>query len=291
MKVSQPREEGHMFDFGSFAGGLAQGLRSGEEMEVRRKTAERLAKADEREAEMHGASMDKARFKQDKRERLRAANEEIVNGWEPDEPGLAARNSPVSAETTASPSSLAGLSSTDELQPKLPAGASGRSPSLDGTSGIGPDMMGSPGSAGLMSHYVGTARYPARADTAADETIARRMLTVNLLEDSDELTRMANIYKKHGLMEEMTPWMNKAWEAKKKRIPDALHFLLTGDAQAARKALEKGGMKLADDPAEIKRNDPQSPRWQLKFEDGEQQDIDLKELASKFFPSSIFNTY
>lgn len=279
-----------MFDFGSFAGGLAQGLRSGEEMEIRRKTAERLAKADEREAEIHGASMDKARFKQDKRERLRAANEEIVRGWEPDKPGLTTRNSPVSAETTASHPSLAGLSSTDGLQPKLPA-ASGRSPSLDGTSDIGPDMTGSPGSAGLMSHYARTARYPGRADTAADETIARRMLTGNLLEDSDELTRMANIYKKHGLMEEMTPWMNKAWEAKKKRIPDAMHFLLTGDAQAARKALEKGGIKLAGDPAEIKRNGPQSPRWQLKFEDGKQQDIDLRELAGRFFPSSIFNAY
>jgi hypothetical protein len=289
--VSQQQEENHMFDFGSFAGGLAQGLRSGEEMEIRRETAERLAKADEREAEMHGASMDKARFKQDKRERLRAANEEIVNGWEPDESGFATGNSLVSAEVTASPISVAGLSSTEGLQPKLPTAASGRTPSHDGTSDSGPDIADNPGSAGLMSHYGRTARYPARADTTADETIARRMLTGNLLEDSDELTRMANIYKKHGLMEEMTPWMNKAWEAKKKRIPDALHFLLTGDPQAARKALEKGGIKLAGDPAEIKRNGPQSPRWQLKFEDGKQQDIDLKELADRFFPSSIFNTY
>jgi hypothetical protein len=290
MKVRQQREEDCMFDFGSFAGGLAQGLRSGEEMEIRRKTAERLAKADEREAQMHGASMDKARFKQDKRERLRAANEEIISGWEPDESGFSNRNS-LSAETTALLPSSAGLSGATGLQPKLPAAASGHSRGIDGTPDIEPDMAAIPGSAGLMSHYMRTARYPDRADNTADETIAYRMLTGNLLEDSDELTRMANIYKKHGLMEEMAPWMNKAWEAKKKRIPDALHFLLTGDAQAARKILEKGGIKLADDPAEIKRNSPQSPRWQLRFEDGKQQDIDLKELAGRFFPSSILNTY
>jgi hypothetical protein len=34
--------------------------------------------------------------------------------------------------------------------------------------------------------------------------------------------------------------MNKAREANKKRIPDALHPLLRDDAKAARKALEKG---------------------------------------------------
>ena len=279
-----------MFNFGTFAGGVAEGLRNGEEMEIRRKTAERLAKADEREAKMHEVSVNKARFKQDKRERLRLANEEIVNGWEPEKSAFPAGNSPVSVGTMTLSSSVAGLSGAGRLQPELPAAASARSSGFDPTSEMRPDSVDSPG-AGLLSHYRRTARSLARAGAGADETIARRMLTGNLLEDSDELTRMANIYKKHGLMEEMRPWMNKAWEAKKKRIPDALHFLLSGNAQAARKVLEKGGIKLADDPAAIKRNDPQNPRWQLRFEDGSQQDIDLKELAARFFPSSMFNTY
>jgi hypothetical protein len=278
-----------MFNFGTFAGGVAEGLRSGEEMEIRRKTTERLAKADEREAEMHEASMDKARFKQDKRDRLRAANEEIVSEWEPEESASAAGNSPASAGTLAPSSSVAGLSDAGRLQPELPV-ASLRSSGFDSTSGMRPYGMDS-SNAGLMSHYRRTVRSLAPAGSAADETIGRRMLTGNLLEDSDELTRMANIYKKHGLMEEMTPWMNKAWEAKKKRIPDALHFLLRDDAKAARKALEKGGIKLADDPAEIKQNDPHNPHWQLRFEDGGQQNIDLKELAARFFPSSVFRGY
>jgi hypothetical protein len=279
-----------MFNFGTFAGGVAEGLRSGEEMEIRRKTAERLAKADEREAQMHEASMDKARFKQDKRERLRLANEEIVSGWEPKESTSAAENPLASAGTMAPPSSVAGLSDAGRLQPELPAAASVRSSGFDPTSELRPDRVDS-SAAGLMSHYRRAAGSRAGADAPGDETIARRMLTGNLLEDSDELTRMANIYKKHGLMEEMTPWMNKAWEAKKKRIPDALHFLLRGDAKAARNALEKGGIKLADDPAEINQNDPHSRGWQLRFEDGKQQDIDLKELAARFFPSSVFKGY
>lgn len=279
-----------MFNFGTFAGGLAEGLRSGGEMEARRKTAERLAKADERDAQMHEASMDKARFKQDRRERLRAANDEIVSAWEPEKSGFAAGNSPASAGTRTPSASVAGLSSPGGSQPELPAAASVPFPRTDGIPEMRSNRIGSP-DAGLMERYRRNAGPRALADTPADETIARRMLTGNLLEDSDELTRMANIYRKHGLIEEMAPWMNKAWEAKKKRIPDALRFLLTGDAQAARKALEKGGIRLADDPVAMKPNDPHGPRWQLRFEDGRQQDIDLRELAGRFFPSSIFKPY
>lgn len=280
-----------MFNFGTFAGGLAEGLRSGGEMETRRKTAERLANAGEREAQMHEASMDKARFKQDRRERLRAANEEIVSAWEPEESGFAAGNSPASAGTGTPSASVAGLSSPGGFQPELPAAASMPSPGFDGIPGMRPNNRAGSPDAGLMGHYRRNAGSRGLADTPADEAIARRMLTGNLLEDSDELTRMANIYRKHGLIQEMAPWMNKAWEAKKKRIPDALRFLLAGDAQAARKALEKGGIRLADDPVAMKPNDPHGPRWQLRFEDGRQQDIDLRELAGRFFPSSIFKPY
>ncbi|HVW65202.1 MAG TPA: hypothetical protein VHB01_09310 [Nitrosospira sp.] len=278
-----------MFNFGTFAGGLAEGLRSGEEMQIRRKASERLAKAGEREAEAHEASMDKARFKQDKRERLRAANEEIVSAWQSEGTGLAVGNSLASTRASTPPSAVAGLS-RGGLQPELPA-ASPLSSGFDSMPGMQSSNRVDSPDAGLMSRYRRNAGSRALADTPADEAIARRMLTGNLLEDSDELTRMANIYRKYGLMEEMTPWMNKAWEAKKKRIPDALHSLLRGDAKAARKALEKGGIRLSDDPSAIGRNDPQSPRWQLRFEDGRQQDIDLRELASRFFPSSILNAY
>ena len=51
-----------MFNFGAFAGGLAEGARNGQNMALRQKQAEQTAKADEREAEMHQARMDKAAF-------------------------------------------------------------------------------------------------------------------------------------------------------------------------------------------------------------------------------------
>ncbi|HEX8874781.1 MAG TPA: hypothetical protein VF780_09150, partial [Nitrosospira sp.] len=70
-----------MFNFGAFAGGLAQGIRSGQDLQIRRNTAARLAKADDREIEVHHARVDKAAFDKDRRNRLRAANEEIVAGW------------------------------------------------------------------------------------------------------------------------------------------------------------------------------------------------------------------
>lgn len=266
-----------MFNFGAFAGGLAQGARSGQNMALRQKQVARIARADEREAEIHGARMDKAAYHKDTRERLRAANDEIAADWEEAmqqpsailQPGLPSsgpdallKENPISRQST-------GGYSVSGLQSEIPA-----TPADQG--------------AGLMSLHKESAGQKNRsgAPTAADEMIARRMLTGNLLDDPDELTRMAGIYKKHGLLTEMAPWMTKAWEAKKKRIPDALSLLLSGDAKGARTALKKGGINLADDPMPVNPDDPQSS-WKFKFEDGAEQDVNLKELAIRFFPSSM----
>ncbi|SCY25463.1 hypothetical protein SAMN05216420_1046 [Nitrosospira sp. Nl5] len=144
---------------------------------------------------------------------------------------------------------------------------------------------------GLMSQYKRpmVRKYPDNALMPADEMIGRRMLRGNLLEDADALTRMASIYKKHGLLEEMAPWMNRVYEAKKKGIPDALHFLLTGNAKAARETLKKGGINLVDDPVPADPNDPQNYRWKFRLENGGDQDTNLKELAAGFLPSSILS--
>lgn len=266
-----------MFNFGAFAGGLAQGIRSGGQLGLKGRLAERAA-------EMHGARMDKAAFNKDQRERLRAANNEIAAGWrEAPQPSRPMAISP--GESRSDSARLFRPAETDPrferpdeqfstggLQSKSEARIeSGATASLNG--------------AGLMSQY----KNPSQAPIAADEMIGRRMLTGNLLEDADELTRMASIYKKHGLLKEMTPWMNKAYEAKKKKIPDALHFLLTGDAKAARDILKKGGIRLIDDPVPTDPNDPQNHHWKFKLENGGEQDINLKELSANFFPSSIFS--
>ena len=68
-------------ELGAFAGGLAQGIRSGQDMKIRQNTADRLARADDRDAEIHQERLDKADFNKDKRDRLRAANEEIASAW------------------------------------------------------------------------------------------------------------------------------------------------------------------------------------------------------------------
>ncbi|PTR10844.1 hypothetical protein C8R32_101374 [Nitrosospira sp. Nsp5] len=268
-----------MFNFGAFAGGLAEGARSGQNMALRQKQAARIARADEREAEIHGARMDKAAYHKGTRDRLRAANDEIAAGWE---------------ETMQQPSAI--------LKPGLPSSGpdalleanpiSRQSTGGDSVSGLQSEIPAAPADhgAGLMSLHKESAGQKNRpgAPASADEMIARRMLTGNLLDDPDELTRMAGIYKKHGLLAEMAPWMNKAWEAKKKRIPDALSLLLSGDAKGARAILKKGGINLADDPIPANPDDPQSS-WKFRFEDGAAQDVNLKELAIRFFPSSMLS--
>jgi hypothetical protein len=255
-----------MFNFGAFAGGLAQGARNGQNMALRQKQAARMARADEREAEIHGARMDKAAYHKDTRDRLRAANDEIAADWEEAIGGL----QPSRIETNPISRPSAGHFEVSELQ-----------------SGI--SAMPADHGVGLMSlHESAGQRSRPGAPMAADEMIARRMLAGNLLDNPDELTRMAGIYKKHGLLTEMAPWMTKAWEAKKKRIPDALSLLLSGDAKGARATLKKGGINLADDPVPANPDDPQSS-WKFRFEDGAEQDINLKELAIRFFPSSILS--
>lgn len=122
---------------------------------------------------------------------------------------------------------------------------------------------------------------------APDEMIGRRMLTGNLPEDVDELARMANIYEKHGLLKEMTPWMNEVYLAKKKGIPDALHTLLTGDAWKARQILGRNGIRLTADPIPLRRTGRQQEVWRFQLEDGAAREIDLKELAKGFFPRVI----
>lgn len=280
-----------MFNIGAFAGGLAQGIRSGENMGLRQKQAERTAQADEREAEMHQARMDRAAFNKEKHDRLRAANDEIVDGWQQ-------ANRQRSLPSSAFKPDHTDPNSGAEVETGRLFGHSAGSSSIGGLQSAKPATLPGNGSAdhiadgGLMSQYKNQAAQKstdiAPATATADKIIGTRMLIGDLLENPDELTRMAGIYKKHGLQREMTPWMNRAFESKKKRIPDALPYLLTGDAKGAREILKKGGINLMDDPVPMTAEDRQGHGWRFRLEDGSEQEVNLKELAESFFPGNIW---
>jgi hypothetical protein len=70
--------------------------------------------------------------------------------------------------------------------------------------------------------------------------------------------QMANIHKKHMLRKRSPLGREKRGMRRKKRMSNNLHFLLAGNAPAARKALEKGGIKLTGNPS-IKQSDVQNP--------------------------------
>jgi hypothetical protein len=205
--------------------------------------------------------LDKANFNKDKRDRLRAANEEIIAGWS--ESGQEQSKANITQ-------SKAGLANT-----------------------VPPEQRGlsNQAASGLMSQYgkLPLPKTPSVQEMTANEAIGRRILTGNLLDDTDELTRMANIYKKHGLLAEMLPWMNKAYAAKKQRIPDALHLLLNEDAKGAREALRTGGISLMEDPVPAEQGGS-SDNWRFRFENGSEKDINLKDLAARFFPSSTLHS-
>jgi hypothetical protein len=231
---------------GAFAGGLSDGMRLGQDMKLRQQYIDEQKKSNARDAELHQARMDAINLHREKRNRLRAANDEITAGW--DEYPAAQLAPPITA----------GLS---DIAKKTPVPANPR-----GT--------------GLSS---GT-RQASREAGSSDELIGKRILTGNLLDDPAELTRMANVYKKHGVLDEMGPWMNEVYAAKKKGIPKALHLLLIGDGKGAAEVLRKGGIKLLDDPVRNNSDDPLSNSWSFKFEGGGEKDIDVRAIARKFFP-------
>ncbi len=237
---------------GAFAGGLSAGMRLGQDMKLRQEYIDEQKKSNARDAELHQARMDAINLRREKRNRLRAANDEITTGW--DEYPAAQPAPPVTA----------GLS---DIAKKTPVPANPR-----GT--------------GLSS---GT-RQASREAGSSEELIAKRILTGNLLDDPAELTRMASVYKKHGVLDEMGPWMNEVYAAKKKRIPEALHLLLIGDGKGAAVVLRSGGINLASDPARINPDNPLNDSWSFKFEDGRQKDVNLKAIARKFFPTHYLST-
>ena len=240
---------------GAFTGGLAKGLGAGQDINLRRQYLSERKESGQRKTELHQVKMEQAGFDSEKRNRLRNANDEIVAGWQPNKQG-----------STAQPlqSTAPGLS---EISAQMPAVADTRA-------------------AGLSSLH----KPAAQPTMSSDELIGMRMLTSNLPEEPDELTRMAGVYEKYGLLEEMAPWMNQVYAAKKSGIPDALHFLLNGDAKGAREILEKGGVKLADDPAPTDPDDSQNHGWNFRFKGGSEKDVDLKELAGRFFPENYFTS-
>ena len=200
-----------MFNFGAFAGGLAEGARSGQNMALRQKQAERAAQADEREAEIHQAKMDKAVFHKDTRDRLRAANDEIAAGW-----GQSIRQQSTPSITFKPDQADSGSDAPVETGPIFGIRwfIFTRGASIKSTCTLADSRLaGSMANTGLMSQYknLATQKNPDKTSVTetADEMIGRRMLTGDLLDDPDELTRMASIYKKHGLLKEMTPWITE----------------------------------------------------------------------------------
>jgi hypothetical protein len=234
---------------GAFAGGLAKGLGAGQDINLRRQYLSERKKSGLRKTELHQAKMEQAGFNSEKRNRLQSANDEIVAGWQRHQQDPTAQ---------ATQSAAPGLSA---ISAQMPVVADTRAPGLSGLN-----------------------KPVAQPTMSSDEMIGMRMLTSNLPEDPDELTRMAGIYEKYGLLEEMAPWMNQVYAAKKSGIPDALHFLLNGDAKGAREVLEKGGVKLLGDPIPAYHADILGDVWRFSFLQGAKKEINLKQLAIKFFP-------
>ncbi|SFW21893.1 hypothetical protein [Nitrosovibrio sp. Nv17] len=243
-----------MFNFGAFAGGLAQGMRSGQDMALRQEQATRA------------------------RERLQAANDEIISGW-----AKAGADRPLPEFSTGSARIGHGMRSVtrsvpegiDEGERGGPFRSAREAASSSHREGLG-DAHKAPG--------ITESRAPVTME--ADEAIARRLLTGNLLGDPEEMTRMAGIYRKHGLSAAMTPWLNEAWGAGKMHIPEALGMLLARDAKGARAALKAGGIELRETPFPLDPDD-MTGKWKFSFADGSERSIDLRQLARRFFPSSI----
>ena len=74
------RRQKMLSGIGVFAGGLADGMRVGQDMKIRQQYIDGQKKANARDAELHQAGIDEINLNREKRGRLKDANDEIAAG-------------------------------------------------------------------------------------------------------------------------------------------------------------------------------------------------------------------
>jgi hypothetical protein len=139
-----------------------------------------------------------------------------------------------------------------------------------------------PSSAGLSAIAAPQQPQPQQAQPAPEENltpqqrITKAMMTTDLLSNPDKLSKMQAFAEMHGMGKAITPWLERAYTAKKSGMIDGAMQLMRGQVDDAIDSLERGGIKLADRPEPA---DPNNPRlWKINIEGAGEKVMDIGNL-------------
>lgn len=117
---------------------------------------------------------------------------------------------------------------------------------------------------------------PPQENLTPQQRIAKAMMTTDLLSNPDKLSKLAAFADMHGMGKVITPWLERAYTAKKSGMIDGAMQLMQGRVDDAIDSLAKGGMKLADRPQPA---DPNNPRlWKINIDGVGEKVMDIGDL-------------
>lgn len=261
---------------GGLAAGLAQGLQTGMQLRLQQQYQDRLAKADERDAEIHELRKDQYASEKSIRDRRNAALQDIAAYTQ-----QAMGGGPQAATTQ---------SIQDPNAPGFGAPPQQQTPSAINMPGPGL-AMSAPNPPFAAGNPAGALTPSPQAQQAPEippaKVLERGMVTG--MYSPKALTDIANIFAKHGLHDEGVKYMNQAYETEKRGGVRAAMAFMQNNPGAAAEALQGGGVELDGLPVKVKPDDPNDMNWKIAIKGQGEKTINVRDwLKSTMDPEEFF---
>jgi hypothetical protein len=275
---------------GGLAAGLSQGIQNGmalanqrEMMDLRRKDQERLAKADERDAEIHELRKDQYASEKEIRDRRNNALRQIA---EYTQQQFATAN-PAAPATT--------QSIQDPNAPGFGAPAQQQTPSsikLAGPIPQGGLSMAAPSAPFAADNPAGALAPTPQAAPPAETMNPGQVLAKGMITGAYSpkmLTDIANIFAANGMPEEGIKYMNQAYTAQQRGAVQAASAFMQNNPEGAAAALQQGGVELEGLPSKAKPDDPEDMNWKINVKGAGERTINVRDwLQSTMDPEKFF---
>lgn len=240
-------------ELGGLAGGLAHGIDMGmrwrgmqKSLDLQQQHQDRLAKNDERDAEVHDMRKEQFASEKEVRDRRNSALREIA-AYHSQATGEGAAPAPAAAAPMQTPAPQAGLAANAPME----------------------QASGVPGTLAAA-----TQQQPQQPEIPPAKVLEKGMVTG--MYTPKNLTDIANIWAKHGLQDEGIKYMNQAYEAEKRGGVRAAMAFMQNNPGSAAEALKQGGIELEGLPVKAKPDDPEDMNWKINIKGQGEQTIDAR---------------
>ncbi|HEY6044698.1 MAG TPA: hypothetical protein VIU43_07350, partial [Nitrosospira sp.] len=117
---------------------------------------------------------------------------------------------------------------------------------------------------------------PQEEQLTPQQRFTKALMTTDVLSNPDKLSKIQAIAEMNGMGKALTPWLERAYAAKKSGMIDGAMQLMQGRVDDAIDSLRRGGVKLADRPEPA---DPNNPRlWKINIEGTGERTMDIGDL-------------